>query len=72
MAALEHAHTGVRHPLASRTLVGRSRACELRLASNQVSSVHAEVQPSQPSPRPSEPQLRPPTSPLSHCSLGST
>lgn len=43
MAALEHAHTGVRHPLASRTLVGRSRACELRLASNQVSSVHAEL-----------------------------
>lgn len=43
MAALEHAPTGARYPLASRTLVGRSRACELRLASQQVSSVHAEL-----------------------------
>lgn len=43
MAVLEHALTGVRHPLTARTLVGRSRACELRLASQQVSSVHAQL-----------------------------
>lgn len=43
MAVLEHAPSGVRHPLVSRTLVGRSRSCELRLASQQVSSVHAEL-----------------------------
>lgn len=43
MAALEHALTGVRHPLASRTLVGRSRACQLRLDAQQVSAVHAEL-----------------------------
>lgn len=43
MAALEHEPTGARYPLASRTVIGRSRSCELRLASQQVSGVHAEL-----------------------------
>jgi hypothetical protein len=43
MAVLEHALTGARHPLASRTLVGRSHACQLRLDSQRVSSVHAQL-----------------------------
>lgn len=43
MGVIEHASTGVRYPLASRTLVGRSRSCELQLASQQVSGVHAEL-----------------------------
>ncbi len=43
MAALEHTATGVRYPLASRMLVGRSHACQLRLDSQQVSAVHSEL-----------------------------
>jgi pSer/pThr/pTyr-binding forkhead associated (FHA) protein len=43
MAVLEHALTGVRYPLASRMLVGRSHSCQLRLNSQQVSGVHAEL-----------------------------
>ena len=42
-AALEHAVTGVRHPLLARTLVGRSHSCQLRLSRSQVSGIHAEV-----------------------------
>ncbi|MCX4246615.1 FHA domain-containing protein [Paraliomyxa miuraensis] len=43
MGVLEHASTGVRYPLASRMLVGRSHSCQLRLSSQQVSGVHAEL-----------------------------
>lgn len=43
MAALEHAETGARFPLAARMLVGRSQSCQLRLSSQQVSGVHAEL-----------------------------
>jgi pSer/pThr/pTyr-binding forkhead associated (FHA) protein len=43
MGALEQVQTGARYPLASRTLVGRSHACQLRLDSQQVSGVHAEL-----------------------------
>lgn len=43
MATLEQASTGVRYPLASRMLVGRSHACHLRVESRQVSGVHAEL-----------------------------
>lgn len=43
MAALEHALTGARYPLATRMLVGRSHSCQLCLSSQQVSGVHAEI-----------------------------
>jgi len=43
MAELEFPPTGARYPLASRMLVGRSHACQLRLDSQQVSGVHAEL-----------------------------
>jgi hypothetical protein len=43
MAVLEHVGTGIRYPLASRMLVGRSHACHLRVESRQVSGVHAEL-----------------------------
>ncbi len=43
MAALEHVVTRVRFPLAARTLVGRSHACQLRLSPSKVSGVHAEL-----------------------------
>lgn len=40
---LEHASTKARYQLVARTIVGRSRACALLLASQQVSSLHAEL-----------------------------
>jgi len=43
MAVLQHATSGVRYPLASRMLVGRSHACGVQLSSQQVSGVHAEL-----------------------------
>ncbi len=43
MALLERDEDGVRFPLISRTLIGRSHACLVRLSSPRVSSVHAEL-----------------------------
>ncbi|MCA9650962.1 MAG: FHA domain-containing protein [Myxococcales bacterium] len=43
MATLEHARTGDRYPLAVRTLIGRSSACQLRLPGAKVSGLHAEL-----------------------------
>lgn len=43
MAVLEHVPSGKRHALAATHLIGRSRACQLRIDEASVSGVHAEI-----------------------------